>query len=548
MERKVATGQSDRQARPGILVSMNERELLAKIEEKDAHLRTLAEMSVEMNSFRSLAELVHFVATKASELVDADKVSIMLADPQNERLSIVASTGIEESVVEKMHLRKGEGIAGKVWETRQPVSVADISSDARYVPTMKGRAIPEASLLSVPIQDSKEFFGAINVQRGDDPFDEEERNLLTLIAVHTAGSIRNVRLVTDLEERIQNIRAAQEIGNLLVSTFDVDTVLTLIVRGIRDVTGAEACSIMLWDEHEQNLLIRASVGIPDKVVQRVRVRRGENIAGWVAERGEPLLIRNLNEDPRFKGTAGNRYCNNSVLSVPMKAKGKVLGVINVNNLTTVRVFNANDVNLLMLFANQAAIALENARLYQELEKLAITDGLTGLANHRTFQDRLIVELARASRFQQEVSLLIVDIDHFKSVNDQYGHQMGDLVLRSVAARLKDLLRKMDFVARYGGEEFTIIMPQTHKARAYQTAERLRESISKESFFPDEPNKHVTISLGLAEFPSDANDANDLIEAADQALYSSKRNGRNRVTTANPETFLEEMKRPLGEGI
>jgi diguanylate cyclase (GGDEF)-like protein len=502
-------------------------------------LRALAEMSVEMNSFRSLSQLMTFVAAKTRELVDADKVSIMLVDAPIERMSIVASSGVAEEVVEKLHLKKGEGIAGKVWKTRRPVSIKDTSQDPQYVPSKEQSTVVPSSLLSVPIEDSSEFFGAINVQRpaGQGPFNAEESDLVTLIAVQTAGSIRNVRLVTDLEERIQNIRAAQEIGNLLVSTFDVDTVLKLIVRGIWDVTGAEACSIMLWDEKETTLQIRASVGIPDSIVKNARVKRGENIAGWVAEQGEPLLIRNLNDDERFKATARGRYCSNSVLSVPMKAKGKVLGVINVNNLTISRVFTANDLNLLMLFANQAAIALENARLYQELERLAVTDGLTGLANHRAFQERLIEELARAGRFQQHVTLLMIDIDHFKSINDKHGHQVGDHILRCVAQSLQNLLRRMDFIGRYGGEEFAVIMPQTSQDTGYNTAERIRKSLADCRFFPEDPNRVVTISIGLAEYPSHSVEPAALIENADRALYLSKGGGRNRVTVADPDQLV-----------
>ena len=455
---------------------------------------------------------------------------------ETEKLSIVASSGVAEAVIERFQLKKGEGIAGKVWEKREGILIEDTGQDPQYLRLVQKADFVPSCLLSVPIEDSSEFFGAINVQRKKDlgAFNDEEMSLVTLIAVHTAGSIRNVRLWRDLEDHIQNIRAAQEIGNLLVSTFDVDTVLKLIVRGIRDVTGAEACSIMLWDEDEEFLKIHAAVGVPEDVIERVKLGKGENIAGWVAEHGEPLLIRNLNEDPRFVATARGRYCSNSVLSVPMIAKGKVLGVINVNNLTTERVFTANDMNLLKLFANQAAIALENARLYQELEKLAITDGLTGLANHRTFQDRLIVEIARASRFNQQVSLLMVDIDHFKLVNDRYGHQMGDHILRCVAESLEKQLRKMDFVARYGGEEFTVIMPQTHREKARQTADRIRERISEFRFFPKEMERVVTISVGVSEFPSDASEPGTLIELADRALYESKRLGRNRVTLANPK--------------
>jgi diguanylate cyclase (GGDEF)-like protein len=286
---------------------------------------------------------------------------------------------------------------------------------------------------------------------------------------------------------------------------------------------------MLWDETGEYLQIRASEGIPDHVIKEVRVKRGENISGWVAQEGQPLLIRDLSSDPRFVGIAQERYRTNSLLSVPLKAKGQVLGVININNQSDNRIFTDEDQNLMMLFANQAAIALENARLYRELERLAITDGLTGLSNHRAFQERLAREISRAQRFMQEVSLLIIDIDFFKTINDKHGHLIGDHVLRCVSKLLLKTLRRMDFVSRYGGEEFAIIMPQTRKEEAVRIADRLRQRFEDARWIEQEPDRMVTVSIGVAEFPTDAGESQDLVEKADQALYQSKHTGRNRVT-------------------
>jgi diguanylate cyclase (GGDEF)-like protein len=430
-----------------------------------------------------------------------------------------------------MHLKKGEGIAGKVWEEGEPLLIPDITKSHDYLKITQKKQPPPSSLISVPINDAEETFGVINVQRPlkSGVFEEEELNLVTLIGIQTAGTLRNVRLVSDLQDQIRSIRSAQEIGNVIVSTFDVDTVLRLIVRGIRDVTGADACSIMLLDAEGVYLSIRASEGIPEDIAKSVRIRKGENIAGWVAQEGRPLLIPNLDEDDRFECTARGRYSTNSVLSVPLKAKGCLLGVINVNRLVSTRPFNSNDENLLMIFANQAAIALENARLYNELQRLAITDGLTGLANHRAFQDQLKVELARASRFFQEVSLLIIDIDHFKSINDNFGHRRGDEVLRCVGQTLQKLVRRMDMVARYGGEEFAIIMPQTPKPEAVRIADRIRQNVERQRWVEEDPERAITLSMGVSEYPNDAHDPAALVELADQALYRSKQNGRWRTS-------------------
>jgi diguanylate cyclase (GGDEF)-like protein len=518
---------------------MNEQELLSRIEWKDRHLKALAEMSVTMNSFQTHEDLMGFVAGRTKALLDAQRVSVLVWNPQTGSLNLVAEAGSQLEAPPPMHTREGVEIARKAWESKKPLLLSARNHPFTPPKAEPGLADQPVSVLFVPFEDTDEASGVIYVERPfkRNAFNEEEVSLLTLIASQTASTYRNVQLLSDMRAQLKNIHAVQEVGNLLVSTLDLDTVLSLIVRGIRDVTGAEVCSIMLWDESGESLVIRAAEGIPKRIVREARVKRGENIAGWVAQEGRPLLIRNLDEDPRFVGTAGSRYRSKSLLSVPLKARGQVLGVINVNNSTSTRIFTEEDQELLMLFANHAAIALENSRLYRELEKLAITDGLTGLANHRAFQERLVREMSRAQRFLQEISLLIIDIDHFKSINDKHGHQVGDVVLHTVAQMLQDQLRKMDFVARYGGEEFAIIMPQTRKAESVRIAERLRERVARERFVKADPDRSVTISIGVSEYPSDAIEASVLVEMADRALYVSKENGRNRVTSAGAPPLL-----------
>ena len=489
-----------------------------------------------MTALQDLASLMAFTANRTVGLLEAQSVTILGWDEQAQELVLLGAAGETETC----SYEKTFSLARQSWESHQPLLLSPESIPAaettleRDTPSTEEMVtVQSESILLVPFEDTREASGVIMVQRpfAKPAFDEEETDLLTLIASLTASSYRTLQLLSDMRGQIKNIHAVQEVGNMLVSTFDANSVLYLVVRGIRDVTGTSVCSIMLWDETGDFLVIRASEGLPDWVVRQTRVKRGESISGWVAQEGQPLLIKNIDEETRFEGTAEGRYRSKSLLSVPLKTRGQVLGVININNDHTPRVFTEQDQELLMLFANQAAIALENARLYGELEKLAITDGLTGLANHRTFQERLVREISRAERFQQELSLIILDIDHFKHVNDKYGHQVGDQVLRSVGNTLQDQLRKMDFVARYGGEEFAVIMPQTRKSEAIRIAERLRESTAQGRYLKAEPDRSITISLGIAEYPSDATEPPLLVEKADRALYTSKELGRNRVTAA-----------------
>ena len=184
--------------------------------------------------------------------------------------------------------------------------------------------------------------------------------------------------------------------------------------------------------------------------------------------------------------------------------------------------------MLAVIANQVAVSLQNARMYEPLEELATTDGLTGLVNHRTFQERFATMLGRAERHGSPVSLLLTDIDHFKKVNDTYGHPTGDEVLRRVAAILQASARKIDIVARYGGEEFALVLEGTDRAGRppARRARSARRSSSRSS--SREGRVQATLSLGIAGYPDDGREKAEIIARADQSLYAAKHGGRNRT--------------------
>jgi diguanylate cyclase (GGDEF)-like protein len=180
---------------------------------------------------------------------------------------------------------------------------------------------------------------------------------------------------------------------------------------------------------------------------------------------------------------------------------------------------------------QAGQSIERARLFDRTERLATTDGLTGLQNHRTFQERLDAQLAQAERYGKRTSLLLCDVDHFKSVNDTYGHPVGDAVLRGIARILQKEARNTDVVARYGGEEFAIVMPETDTGGAMVIAERIRERVAAFVFETPQGPLQVTISLGVATFPDDGKTKAELVERSDGCLYHAKRHGRNKSVSA-----------------
>jgi len=211
---------------------------------------------------------------------------------------------------------------------------------------------------------------------------------------------------------------------------------------------------------------------------------------------------------------------------PLIAMDKPLGTLVVGKKEA-RIFNFDRENILSRLANFTAISLTNALMYWEMQKLATTDGLTGINNHRRFQESLDDVISRVERYNRQVSLILCDIDHFKLVNDTYGHRMGDNVLKRIARILREEVRGADYVARYGGEEFVIILEETDRKGGKYMAERIREKVQNQVFTSDVGKFSITMSLGICTFPIDAKNKEDLIEKSDQALYYCKEHGRNQ---------------------
>jgi diguanylate cyclase (GGDEF)-like protein len=217
----------------------------------------------------------------------------------------------------------------------------------------------------------------------------------------------------------------------------------------------------------------------------------------------------------------------SLLVLPLICADEAIGAFTVASRRP-RVFGKDKREMLSVIASHVAVKLQNAQMYGRMEQMATTDGLTGLVNHRTFQERTLEMLARADRTRGCHTLLLTDIDHFKKVNDTYGHPVGDQVLRGVAQVVQSCVRKIDLAARYGGEEFAIVLEGTDLHGAMQLAERIRAEVQRQVFQSEKGTFSVTLSLGLATYPQDGKDKKTLIANADQALYHAKHSGRNRA--------------------
>jgi diguanylate cyclase (GGDEF)-like protein len=341
------------------------------------------------------------------------------------------------------------------------------------------------------------------------------------------------KALTVSENRRKRYTRLQEAVSGLASTLESDKLAELTVSQASQLLSGLPVNITLFvlDAGGRELL-RVERGLdggaPFSKEQKVHE---DPLNAWVLAKGASLIIKDLEKDFRFRGLDMAQFKGRSFhLSPLLSSQGAVAGLVRVESAKR-EAMDQEDGRLLESLVVLASLAFENAKLYREAQELAVTDGLTRLLLRRSLLERIDQELARSREQGTVTSLVMIDIDHFKSVNDTYGHPAGDAVLRDVAAILRRSVRDVDLCGRFGGEEFAVLLPQTDGKGAALVAERIREAVRARPFELRGEPRQITISLGVATAPAQGKDSRSLIEAADQALYASKQNGRDRVTLA-----------------
>ena len=368
---------------------------------------------------------------------------------------------------------------------------------------------------------------------------ESDLQIVQSLCRQTGKIIENKRLHQDLSWKFSRIASITELSRELSNIDSHEALLRSVLERSAKLLMAEQGSLMMLDQETDALLIEAKMGSSGAAATRVRIPRGEGIAGRVAEKGEPFLVENVESDPRIGKKNRENYRTRSFISVPLMIGERTIGVLNLADKTTGEVFDRDDLNLIQSFATHAAVVLERSTLSHQTErlrKLTITDPLTGLLNRRYFQERLEEEVARSLRHDRSLSLLMLDVDGFKSFNDTYGHPAGDEALRLVGEALLRIVRHMDVVARFGGDEFVVILPETDGNAAMLIAERIREEVAAALTGSRSARLSaaaaVTVSAGIASYEGPGESGEQLLERADQALYKAKAGGRNRVEVSS----------------
>jgi diguanylate cyclase (GGDEF)-like protein len=346
--------------------------------------------------------------------------------------------------------------------------------------------------------------------------------------IHNKDSIQE-----DLNKRLNELLLIRKASLHLTLNLSLDAVLEAILESAMELVDADDTHVFLYEHGVLSFGAALFNGHQQK--KPFMHPRPHGLTYQVARSGKMLVVNDVKTHPLFE----DRRWEGSIISLPLKIGNKVLGVMNVA-LKRAHEFSENEIRAIEFLGDQASIAIQNANLYEQAQQeiadrikaeeaikhLANHDALTGLPNRRLFNERINLEISRAQRNNQKIGIMLFDLDHLKKVNDSFGHNVGDLLLQSVAQRLLGLLRKSDTVARMGGDEFLLILPEMQQPEdAIQTAERILEALST-PFHLEGYQVDITTSIGIAFYPDDGDDVNTLVKKADIAMYKAKDKGGN----------------------
>jgi len=330
-----------------------------------------------------------------------------------------------------------------------------------------------------------------------------------------------------VQSRWQAVNVLLRLSMLTGLQMQMEPTLNLLLDYAAEISPYDMALVYFWSEKEDRFALRTSRGISEQQAQQLQ--SSNVLQFWAAKYNQPLLMQrgtNRNADSFLTGVEAG-----SGLVIPLFVSNRVMGSLQLFSASE-GAFAKEDAQLLWILSLVAENLLTKETANEGLLRFAFTDYLTGLRSRGYFEQQLELEIKRADRKKQPFALLMLDIDHFKSFNDTFGHRVGDQVLRDVSSILVRDMREVDTVARYGGEEFVIILPETGVRGALQVADRLRRSVEATKFYAGEPAQiqQLTISIGIAVFGPHGRHRTELIEASDSALYAAKAGGRNRIVT------------------
>ena len=468
-----------------------------------------------------LDEVLKRILAIAHDYFHLRNVAILLLDREKQQLCVRSQVGWDEGK-DMVFLAADKGITGASVSKKQPVYAPDVTKDPRYVCAAESTR----SELAIPLMVRDDVVGVLDCQSDQlNHFDPETIELLTLFSTQASIALENARLYSLERQRARQLEAINIIAQQSTAVMELEDLLARVCSVIQQAFHVSQVSLLLREEGD--LVMRAFHGdltpcFPSGgrfPVSQPPWSRVLHTSGTVIERD----LRSAPESFRLFRESASR------MSIPLISFGQTLGVLTLHS-STINAFRESELQSLESVADICANSIQNAHYVERVKQLAYLDGLTGIFNRRFFELRIMEEVERARRYGTAMAVIMADIDQFKRLNDEFGHLLGDEVLRQVSSIFHQQVRKTDVVCRYGGEEFALLLTQTNVDQAFAVADKLRKLIEKWQF-PGVP-RAITISAGVAAFPLHGKNRDELVRAADSGLYLAKQSGRNRVCVFN----------------
>jgi diguanylate cyclase (GGDEF)-like protein len=508
-------------------IAIENSDLIAQTEQRAAQLSVLQAASARLSRASGVEEVGRAIVEETGKIIDYHNARVYQLDPSGDVTPIAfeGTVGAYEKVdFDLLQTSLGVGFTGWVAQYGVPLLINDANADPRGE-NIAGTDDVDESMLVVPMRYDAKVIGVITLSKlGLNQFDEEDERLLLILADQAATALESARLLARSQGLAAELRRLLDMSGQLSASLESRQVANILARHLASALGVDECAISYWDRPNGRL---ATLGyfpeLPGHALtpffdvsefpQSLRVLEDQttvtvDVEDPVADPAETQLL--MREGYR------------SLVMLPLVAKGQSIGLVELISFTPINL-DTERLELARTMANEAAMALENARLYEEARALADRDQLTGFYNHRYLHERFGEEVVRTQRSRQPLSVLMLDLDDFKLVNDTFGHLFGDQVLAWIAEVIRSTLRASDIPARYGGDEFAILLPDTTADAAAIAADRIRDAFATAMYEGGSRRKvAVSLAIGAATYPMDGRSATELIAVADARLYEEKR--------------------------